>query len=81
MHNDIIQNDMGQLKREYCVIENNPHKAFVESLKKQLSSCASSAETDSVSGGATSEDAFSINFIKTLEAGLNHLYADLNGDD
>ena len=81
MHSNPVHNDMGQFKNECCAIENNPHKNFIESLKKQLSASADPDETDSNSSDVTDEDAFSIDFIKILESKFNRLYADLNGDD
>lgn len=63
------------------VIQNNPHKVFVEKLKKQVSSDTHSPGSDSVSSSTTDEDVCSDEIMRELEAKFDQLFANLSDDD
>lgn len=79
MHNKRFQDELGNFKEDAVPIKNSPHKAFVERLKKQISSDDSSSST----GGADSsdDDVCSEELMKELEAKFDELFANLDDDD
>lgn len=79
MHNRKFQNELGKFRGENSV-EKNPHKAFVERLKKQVLLDESSTEaTDGTS--VTDDDVCSKEIMKKLEAKFDELFVDLDDDD
>lgn len=78
MHNKKFQDELGELKGDIVQIKNNQHKAFVERLKKQVSS----DESSSNAGGADSsdDDVCSEELMKEMEAKFDELFADLDDD-
>lgn len=79
MHRKRFQDELGKHKGDTVPIKNSSHKAFIERLKKQVSSYDSSSST----GGADSgdDDVCSEELMKELEAKFDELFADLNDDD
>lgn len=79
MHRKRFQDELGKHKGDTVPIKNSSHKAFIERLKKQVSSDDSSSST----GGADSgdDDVCSEELMKELEAKFDELFADLNDDD
>lgn len=79
MHNKKFQDELGKLKGDALPIENNPHKAFVERLKKQVSSNESSSST--VEPDSSGDDVCSEELMKELEAKFDALFANLDDDN
>ena len=79
VHNKRFQDELGKLKGDAVPIKNGSHKAFIERLKKQVSSDDSSSST----GGADSsdDDVCSEELMKELEAKFDELFANLDDDD
>lgn len=79
MHNKRFQDKLEKLKGDTVPIKNSSHTAFVERLKKQVSSDDSSSST----GGADSgdDDVCSEELMKELEAKFDELFANLDDDD
>lgn len=79
MHNKRFQDELGKFKGDAVPIKNSSHKAFIEKLKEQVSSDASSSST----GDADScdDDVCSEELMKELEAKFDDLFANLDDDD
>lgn len=79
MYNKRFQDELGKFKGDTVPIKNSSHKAFVERLKKQVSSDNSSSST----GGAdpSDDDVCSEELMKELEAKFDELFANLDDDD
>lgn len=79
MHRKRFQDELGKLKGDTVPVKNSSHKAFIERLKKQVSSDNSSSNT----GGADSsdDDVCSEELMKELEVTFNELFAKLDDDD
>lgn len=71
-----FQDELGKLKGDTVPIKNNSHKAFIERLKKQVSSDSSTVGADSSDDDVCNEE-----LMKELEAKFDELFADLNDDD
>lgn len=78
MHNKRFQDELGKLKGDAAPIKNSSHKAFVERLKKQVSSDDSSSSTGGVD---SSDDVCSEELMKELEAKFDELFANLDDDN
>lgn len=79
MHRKRFQDELGKLKGDAVPIKNSSHEAFIERLKKQVSSDDSSSNT----GGTDSsdDDVCSEELMKELEAKFDELFANLDDDD
>lgn len=79
VHRKRFQDELGKLKGDTVPIKNSSHKAFIERLKKQVSSDDSSSST----GGTDSsdDDVCSEELMKELEAKFDELFANLDDDD
>ena len=79
MHRKRFQDELGKLKGDTVPIKNSSHKAFIERLKKQVSSDDSSSST----GGTDSsdDDVSSEVLMKEQEAKFDELFANLDDDD
>jgi hypothetical protein len=76
VHNKEFQDELGQFKGDTVLVKNNLHKAFVERLKKQVSSNDSSSNTGCTD---SSNDMCSEELMKELEAKCDELF--WNPDD
>lgn len=79
MHRKRFQDELGKLKGDTVPIKNNSHKAFIERLKKQVSSDDSYSST--VGADSSDDDVCNEELMKELEAKFDELFADLNDDD
>ncbi len=79
MHNKKFQDELGKLKGDTVPIKNNPHKAFVERLKKQVSSDETSINTGDTD--SSDDDVCSEELMKELEVKFDELFANLDDDD
>ena len=79
MHNKRFQKELGKFEGGTVSINNSAHKAFIERLKKQISSDDSSSTTV----GADSNDGVvcSKELMKELEVKFDELFVDLDDDD
>ena len=79
VNNKKFKDGLRKHKGSIVPIKNNPNKAFIAKLKKQiLSNDDSSSAVDSESDDT---DAFSEELMKELEAKFDELFADLDDDD
>ena len=79
VHRKRFQDELGKLKSDTVPIKNSSHKAFIEILKKQVSSDDFSSGT----GGTDSsdDDVCSEELMKELEAKFDESFANLDDDD
>ena len=78
MHRKRFQDELGKLKGDAVPIKNSSHEAFIERLKKQVSSDDSSSNT--LSADSSDDDVCSDELMKALEAKFDELFANLDDD-
>lgn len=78
MHDKKFQDELGKIKGDDVPIKNTPHKAFLESLKKQVS-----LDDPPISGGVESrnDNVENEELMKEIEAKFDELFANLDDDD
>ena len=79
VHNRSFQHELGNIKGQAIPIKNNPHKAFVEKLKKLVTSDESSSNTGNAD--SSDDDVCSEELMKELEAEFDELFADYYDDE
>lgn len=78
MHRKRFQDELGKLKGDAVPIKNSSREAFIERLKKQVSSDDSSSNTGSAD--SSDDDVCSEELMKALEAKFDELFANLDDD-
>lgn len=78
VHNKKFQDELGQFKRDTVPVKNNSHQAFIERLKKQVSTDEPSSDPKDAD---VCDDAFSEELLKELEAKFDELFANLDDND
>lgn len=79
MHNKIFQDELRKYKEDATPTESNPHKAFVERLKKQVSSDEASSNTEKTD--SSDDSVYLEESAKDTEASFDNLFADFDDDD
>lgn len=79
VHNKSFQDEIGKIKEDSAQVKNSSHKAFIEKLKKQISSdiySSSAKDTNSGDNNVCSEE-----LAKALDAKFDKLFANLDDDN
>ena len=79
MHSKRFQDELGKLKGDTVPIKNSAHKAFIERLKKQVSSDISSSSTGGVD--SRDDDVCIEELMRELESKFDVLFANIDDDD